>query len=849
MLPYMLLVSHAFQFLRLLRRVAGLGLRFPRLRPLTPLTALAPLSPLARLPLLFPLIALWPAMSVMAAVGPTVREVIEFTRLIQPVKHDEETLQSQISADGDRAFIVTRTAHVASDTNKVDILMLDVNPARLAASRQAAPTRLLTVTGRADEGDDKPSLRDARWVGNRTIAFRARMNDGPYQVYRIDVVTKQLTQMTDVPLGVLDFDLTTDLRRVVYVAPVPNPAVPPGSHSVVVGNQSFWSIHGQPDDLSSQQRRYQFFVAESGIGSTSRPLGEAFPQNIGGFPSPSISPDGRWLVLPKYEPSLQLAWGKQYPPIAEVAAKFGPSTSMDPLGYFSRPMGYVPRRHVAYRLSDGLARVVIDAPDDSRGGNQQRNDRLWMDDGASLVIAGTYLPQRIGGADSTEAIGATDAGVAGDDGASHIIEYWPDSGRWKSIAVLKARLTAAHRVPGAVGTFVAVDGEQRRRFERASDGAWREVAGQGVAEGPSDKPRSAWRLLVRQALDQPPDIVAVGPSGASVPLTHLNPQYSASWGTMRAYNWKDAKGRDWHGGLMVPADFKPGAKHALVIQTYGFDPTRFYRDGTNIYDGSTSGFPGRAFLRENILVLALPFRPITGAAMSDRESLVAFSEGVRGAIDALVGEGLVDRERIGIIGWSASGERAMNLVTFTDTPIRAASLVDGDSNTLYSMTITYGFLDSTQVRKETVNQGPPFGESLARWIENDPALHTDCIRSALRIESYGSYVKNNWDIYALLRRQYRPVEMIKFPKGGHALAGPIERMISLQGNVDWYRFWLKGEKRSEVVIPTETEESLKAQYVRWDQMVPMKAAVDSKPQCARLGSGEWAGLQKSGKQR
>ncbi|MDY0749097.1 hypothetical protein SNE35_31665 [Paucibacter sp. R3-3] len=52
------------------------------------------------------------------------------------------------------------------------------------------------------------------------------------------------------------------------------------------------------------------------------------------------------------------------------------------------------------------------------------------------------------------------------------------------------------------------------------------------------------------------------------------------------------------------------------------------------------------------------------------------------------------------------------------------------------------------------------------------------------------------------------------------------------GGTDWHRFWLKGEKRSEVVIPAETEASLKEQYVRWEEMKEMKRVDDAKPRCA-----------------
>jgi hypothetical protein len=276
----------------------------------------------------------------------------------------------------------------------------------------------------------------------------------------------------------------------------------------------------------------------------------------------------------------------------------------------------------------------------------------------------------------------------------------------------------------------------------------------------------------------------------------------------------------------------------LVIQTYGFAPDRFYLDGPNVGLGYTSGFAGRAFLREGILVLAMPWRASGAAPADERDGVQAFMEGVRGAVDALVGEGLVDAARVGVMGWSATGERVLNLVTFSGLPIRAASLLDGDANTLFAMSVTYGASDSIWVRRERINDGLPFGQSLQRWTHNDPSLHTDCVRTALRIETYGPWVLNNWDIYALLRRQYKPAEMIVIPGGTHSLSRPAERMVSLQGNVDWYRFWLKGEERTQVFVPGETIEALRAQYARWREMEALKKADEAKPRCARVaGTG------------
>ena len=766
-----------------------------------------------------------------SALGPTVKDVIEFTRIVEPTDLDEDALRDQTSPDGLQAFITTRRADVTADTNLFDILLLDVAPDHLAAGRQHAPQRLLTIEAQRDSDYFDPSIQDARWVGNRTIAFRGRLQGQPIQVYALDIATKKLTQLTFEPHGLVSFDVSSDLRRVLFVAAVPNPAMRPGAQSVVVGNNSFWSVKFGQNDLRAQQRRYRYMVAEAGSQAPARALGAEFAESSGRYPRVSISPDGRWAVVPRYEPDRQLDWGRQYSLVGQNNARFAPALVQDPLSYYSRPYSYVTRRQVAYRLSDGVEQVVVDAPDDSRQGttSQSRIDRLWRADGSSVIIAGTFLPPQ-----------------AVEDAArktsSHIIEYWPDSGRWKVIAALDNLLIAAHSLPGTLDGFVAIDGGKRRRFERGADGGWRELTGEvrpNVAAGGRRSLPTAWSLRFDEASNTPPDVVATGPAGEHVRLTNLNPQYSAaSWGTMRPYAWKDAKGRAWNGGLMVPSYFDPTVKHALVIQTYDFSPERFYLDGPNsYYGGSTSGFAGRAFLRENILVLALPWSASSGPPNGEHEAIGAFIDGVRAGIDTLVREGSVDRERIGIMGWSATGERVLNLVTFSDAPIRAASILDGDANTLFSMTVTYAVKDGIQSRKEATNQGGPFGESLPRWVRNDPSLHTDCVKAALRIETYGPMVQNNWDLYALLRRQYKPAEMIVFPGGAHSLSQPGERMISLQGNVDWYRFWLQGEERSNVVLAAETDTVLKEQYARWRHMADLKRAEDSKSRCERVTSG------------
>jgi len=765
-----------------------------------------------------------PAMS-QAAAGPSVREVVEFTSIVLPHAHDAEAMRRQTSPDGKRAFIVTRKANVMADVNHYEILVLNLAPNRLAERRPASPEVVYSLDPVTDNSAAYPALPQVQWADDRTLVFLAKVNDDLFQVYQLDLPTRKVVQLTDSPTPVVSFAVSRDMKRLVYAAQVPNPPMKEGMRSIVVGNQSFWSVMFGQQYLGSQARKYRFYVADVGSGQSPRPLGPAFFEANSGFPEANISPDGRWAVLPKYERERTLAWSRQYPTLAERVKDSGPALQRDPLGYFSGTTAFTARRMVAWRLDDAREQTIVDAPDDSgMAGGQFRRDKVWDASGQSLVLAGTYLPI----ADGSN--GPNGPAAAKVSPASHVIEYWPDTGRWRIVAKLNGQLQSA---VGVADRLEIIDGEKPRQFQRTEGGGWQEVSPVPLAL------KSTWRLDVKESLNEPPDAVAVGPKGETVRLTTLNPQFDPkTWGTMETYAWRDAKGRPWQGGLMTPNEVAPGKRLPLVIQSYSYDPENFYLDGPNsLLRGGKSAFPGRAFVREGILVLAMFTRPTLGVARDTVDQLRLFNEGVRGAVDALVKAGRVDPDRVGIIGWSTTGERVLNLLTFSDLPVRAATMADGDANTVFSYTLTYGRSDATWAHKEVLNHGLLGHANQAGWVSADPSMNTACVKTALRIETYGRLVKNNWDIYALLRRQYKPVEMVVFPDGTHVLSTPSERMVSLQGNVDWFNFWLKGEKRAVPLLATETAASLQSQYDAWQQMARLKQADDKRPRCTLKSLG------------
>jgi hypothetical protein len=163
------------------------------------------------------------------------------------------------------------------------------------------------------------------------------------------------------------------------------------------------------------------------------------------------------------------------------------------------------------------------------------------------------------------------------------------------------------------------------------------------------------------------------------------------------------------------------------------------------------------------------------------------------AIDNLDRKGLIDRNRVGITGFS----RSFWYVTYTLTHSRhrfaAAALADGvDFGYFQYMTLTPWFFLTTF---EAINGAPPFGKGLRTWLKRSSAFLMDRIETPIRIQTlYPESLFSDWHWYLGLSPLAKPVEMIYIPGGTHILEKPWERMTSQQGNVDWFCFWLKAKK-------------------------------------------------------
>jgi hypothetical protein len=71
-------------------------------------------------------------------------------------------------------------------------------------------------------------------------------------------------------------------------------------------------------------------------------------------------------------------------------------------------------------------------------------------------------------------------------------------------------------------------------------------------------------------------------------------------------------------------------------------------------------------------------------------------------------------------------------------------------------------------------------------------------------------VLGEWEWFSGVKRLGKPVDFIYLPTGSQILVKPWDRLVSQQGNVDWFCFWLKGEENPD---PAKAE-----QYARWHEL-------------------------------
>ncbi|WP_260740723.1 alpha/beta hydrolase family protein [Tunturiibacter lichenicola] len=225
----------------------------------------------------------------------------------------------------------------------------------------------------------------------------------------------------------------------------------------------------------------------------------------------------------------------------------------------------------------------------------------------------------------------------------------------------------------------------------------------------------------------------------------LNPQFQhLSIAPAVELDWQTSTGYAVRGLLFVPPDYVRSKRYPLVIQT---KPAT----GQFVCDSGQDHYP--SFAPQPIANAGMMYLIRDGSETTEDQIANApegYPDGIGeaafhmdvwdSAVAKLAADGIIDPEKVGIIGFSRSGWYTEFILSQSKTRYRAATVAD---NVEYSVG-EYWLLhsDSTIRGWETIYGGPPYGSTLPNWLRYSISFNIDKIHTPLLMEEMGYPLPN-----------------------------------------------------------------------------------------------------------
>jgi len=699
----------------------------------------------------------------------TVADSIEMTRLESGAK---------FSPDGTKFVVVLRKGNLEQNTNQYSLVLWSTGGIFGSARAQT----LVTMSS----SSNRPAIQNITWLpDNTTIAFLGENPGDVQQLYTVNVFTRDLKKLTNHPTSLLCYGMSADESRFAYIAEAPIERLVDDDarrQGIVISTQRLDLLLGGKQGPSFDTN--QLFVEDS---QGARRV--ALKAKIANDPDCAMSPDGKYVISEVNVEQFSDSWKGYTDPYLQVFTH---------KQLASGQVSFL-RQYVAIDTSTDQIRTLLDSP------IRWLSSVAWSPDSKSVVLAGVYLPLDNTKGDERRKRQSTRFVVEikipsmevseiqnEDEASEHFNER--DDGN-------VTRTTTWDASTGNL-THILHDWENTTDFKlvfQKDGGRW--MKKKAIPD------KSQPEVVLEQDMNHPPMLFAVDrATGQKVLLLDLNPQFSSlRFGRVEAVKWKGSDGHIVNGGLYYPIDYVKGSKYALVIQTHGWEPAKFWIDGP-----FTTAFAAQELAGKDIFVLQAD-EIVGGSDWGTIKEVNREVSAFEGAIEDLDHRGLIDRNRVGVIGFSRTGTFLSYALTRSRYRFAAASVADGSDFGPSEFRLIANVGRDYVLSFEKFYGGLPFGEHLESWLALSPEFHFDQVRTPLRMVATGpEMLIAQWGWFTSLLALGKPVEMVYLPEGDHVLEKPWERMVSQEGNVDWFSFWLNREEDSD---PTKAEE-----YSRWRRL-------------------------------
>jgi dipeptidyl aminopeptidase/acylaminoacyl peptidase len=268
--------------------------------------------------------------------------------------------------------------------------------------------------------------------------------------------------------------------------------------------------------------------------------------------------------------------------------------------------------------------------------------------------------------------------------------------------------------------------------------------------------------------------------------------------------WRGVDNATVEGVLYYPIGYRPGTRYPLVVQLHGgpSESDKFgYGPGFIVNYVPVLTARGYAVVRPN-------YRGSAGYGSAFMRDVVGGYFGnmhldVMACVDALVGQGLADPDRLAVMGWSAGGHLTNKLITFTNR-FRAASSSAGAAN----WTSLYGQTDTR------VNRALWFGGS--PWQANAPVdtlwAHSP-LKDVANVKTPTLFfvgqedsrvpLSQSIEMYRAVASHGVPARLYVAPREGHQWAELRHQIAKANLELEWFERWVRARAYTWEQAPGE----------------------------------------------
>ena len=243
------------------------------------------------------------------------------------------------------------------------------------------------------------------------------------------------------------------------------------------------------------------------------------------------------------------------------------------------------------------------------------------------------------------------------------------------------------------------------------------------------------------------------------------------------------------GIVILPLGYQPGRQYPLVVEVHGGPMGVFSRR----YLATSDSYCDAAALAERgFVVLRANPRGSSGYGKSFRFANYGDWGGgdyqdIMAGIDFLLERGMVDPERMGIMGWSYGGYMTSWVITQTDR-FKAACVGAGVTNLMsFGGTADIPSFIPDYLGTESWDDPEPYLRHSAMFQVKGVTTPTliQHGQADTRVP-----VSQGRELYNALKRQGVSVEMVIYPRQGHSIDEPRLRIDLRQRAVDWLVRWI-----------------------------------------------------------